>query len=298
MNRKNCLGFGFFLHIFIRTPSPTKTRPGRARGCPLVPKQFSTFPTLRALASVSGKYGNGILHLTTRQDIQVHGVSMKDAPNLVDELFRVGLVCRGGGGNTVRNVTADPCAGIDKQEPFDVTPYAIAVTEYLLEDRSSFNLPRKFKLAFSASSKDRARTVVADLGFVPVIREEERGFTVYAGGGMGANSRPSVKIMDFLPSQNLCHMAETVKRVFDSHGDRSNRHRARLRFVLERMGQEKFKALVLEAYEKVCQEEIKPVAPREKNIFNLRGKPLETLPANAYPQEVPGLYMLQLFPGL
>ena len=251
---------------------------------------------LRALAAATDRYGDGGLHLTTRQDIQIHDVLMPNAPDLVDLLLDAGLVCRGGGGNTVRNVTADPLAGAARDEPFDVTPYAVAATEYLIRSRSSFHLPRKFKIAFSASDADRALTLVADLGFLARLRDGKPGFTVFAGGGMGAASRLSVRITDFLPAENLCYMLEAVKRVFDRHGDRLNRSHARLRFVLERFGEAKFISIIRKEFDHVMNEGIETVEPRFLFVRDFTGEEINRPEPFVTPQNVPGLYAVTLHP--
>lgn len=195
---------------------------------------------LERVAELSKARGNGILHVTTRQDIQIHAVNIEDTPDVLEGLLEVGLSSRGGGGNTVRNVTACPRAGICPKEEFDVAPYAIATAEYLLQDRSSFNLPRKFKIVFSGCSDDCAFASVADLGFFAHIKDGVRGFSVYAGGGLGPNAAVGVKIEDFIEPSEIFVVAEAVKQLFDKHGDRANKHKARLRYVLARVGVEEF----------------------------------------------------------
>ena len=195
---------------------------------------------LERLAELSEKYGNGILHVTTRQDIQIHDVGIEATADVMEELLEADLSPRGGGGNTVRNVTACPRAGVCRQEVFDVAPYAVATAEYLLCDRSSFNLPRKFKLAFSGCSKDCACASIADLGFFAHVKDGIEGFSVYAGGGLGPNPAVGVKIEDFVVASEVFKVAEAVKRLFDKHGDRSNKHKARLRYVLGRKGTDEF----------------------------------------------------------
>jgi sulfite reductase (ferredoxin) len=120
---------------------------------------------LERIAQLSKKYGNGIVHVTTRQDIQIHEANLEDTPDILEGLLETGLSSRGGGGNTVRNVTACPRAGVCPKEEFDVAPYAIATAEYLLPFKSSYNLPRKYKIVFSGCSADCAFASVADLGF-------------------------------------------------------------------------------------------------------------------------------------
>ncbi|MDK1030781.1 MAG: sulfurtransferase TusA family protein [Planctomycetia bacterium] len=198
------------------------------------------------LAELSRTYGNGILHLTTRQDIQIHGVQIENTPDVLVSLLEAGLSPRGGGGNTVRNVTACPRAGVSASEVFDVRPYAIALTEYLLQYPSSFNLPRKFKVVFSGCSRDCALASVADLGFFAHVKNGSKGFSVYAGGGLGPNSRVGIKIEEFVEAGDVFRVAEAMKRLFDKHGDRTNKRRARLRYVLARLGPEEFVRLYRE----------------------------------------------------
>jgi len=198
---------------------------------------------LERLAELSKRYGNGILHVTTRGDIQIHEVSIEDTPDILKGLLEVGLSPRGGGGNTVRNVTACPRAGVCPKEVFDVAPYAIATAEYLLADRSSFNLPRKYKIVFSGCPEDCAYASVADLGFFAHQKDGVEGFAVYAAGGLGSNPAIAVKIEDFVPAGEVFEVAEAIKRLFDKHGDRANKHKARLRYVLARAGVDEFVTL-------------------------------------------------------
>ena len=198
---------------------------------------------LKQIAGLSKTYGNGIIHVTTRQDIQIHEVAIEDTPDVLEGLLDVGLSARGGGGNTVRNITACPRAGVCPKENFDVAPYAIAAAEYLLQFKSSYNLPRKFKIAFSGCSADCAFASVADLGFFAHVKDNVKGFAVYAAGGLGPNPAVAVKIEDFITDDEVLQVAEAVRRVFDRNGDRSNKHKARLRYVLTRVGEEGFVGL-------------------------------------------------------
>ena len=195
---------------------------------------------LERVAQLSKTYGNGIIHVTTRQDIQIHEVDIEDTPDVLEGLLEAGLSSRGGGGNTVRNVTACPEAGVCQEEEFDVAPYAIAAAEYLLQDRSSFNLPRKFKLVFSGCSKDCAFASIADLGFFAHMKNGVKGFSVYAAGGLGSNPAVAAKIENFIEAEEIFEVAEAIKKLFDKYGDRANKHKARLRYVLARVGIEEF----------------------------------------------------------
>ena len=195
---------------------------------------------LRHIAQLSRTHGNGIVHVTTRQDLQIHDVAIETTPYVLEGLLDVGLSSRGGGGNTVRNITACPRAGLCAVERFDVTPHAIALAQYLLQSDSSYNLPRKYKIAFSGCAADCAFASVADLGFFAHHRDGAKGFAVYAGGGLGPNPAVGVQVEDFVGEGEIFEVAEAVKRLFDKHGDRANKHKARLRYVLKKLGIEEF----------------------------------------------------------
>lgn len=198
---------------------------------------------MRGLATVAKTYGNGVVHVTTRQDMQVHRVPLEAIhPALVD-LYEVGLSTKGGGGNTVRNITACHDSGVCQLEIFDVAPYAVALTEFFLPDRFSYELPRKYKIAFSGCSRDCAGAAVNDLGFIAKRRGGALGFTAYVGGGMGAYSRIGDLLEEFVPAAEAYLVAEAVKRVFDRHGNRKDKRRARLRFLIEQIGFEAFQKL-------------------------------------------------------
>ncbi|MDO8586220.1 MAG: sulfurtransferase TusA family protein [Armatimonadota bacterium] len=229
----------------------------------------------KRVAELSQEFGSGIVHVTTRQDLQMHDALIQDTPAILESLLEVGLSSRGGGGNTVRNVSACPLSGVCADEVFDVTPYALALTEYLIRDRSSFNLPRKFKVAFSGCARDCALGSVADLGFFAHEKDGVRGFSVYAGGGMGAHSSLATPIEEFVPAESIFEVAEATKRLFDKRGDRTNKHRARLRYVLQDAGPDEFRRLYREELEQVKQEGLKAPAIRLEDEENLarRGSP-------------------------
>lgn len=191
---------------------------------------------LTALADVSRRFGNGLLHATSRQDVQVHGVKLDAIRPALVKLLEARISTKGGGGNTARNVAACPLAGACPHEAFDVTPHAQALTGRLLADPLSFQLPRKYKLAFSGCGEDCAGATVSDVGFVATHKDGVAGFEVYVGGGLGAHSRVAERLLQFLPAGEAPLVAEAIKRVFDRHGNRRNRNQARLRFLVERIG--------------------------------------------------------------
>ncbi|UCD50946.1 MAG: nitrite/sulfite reductase, partial [Phycisphaerales bacterium] len=209
---------------------------------------------LGRVATLSRMHGNGTVHVTTRQDVQIHDVEIERTPDVLEGLLEVGLSTRGGGGNTVRNVTACPRAGICPQEQFSVAPHALAVAEYLLQFDSSYNLPRKYKIAFSGCSQDCAYASVTDLGFFAHIRDGVKGFAVYGGGGLGSNPAVGTRLEEFVREREVFEVAEAVKKLFDAHGDRVNKHKARLRYVLARLGREAFTDLYRQERARIRQE--------------------------------------------
>jgi sulfite reductase (ferredoxin) len=202
---------------------------------------------LRRIAAVSDEYSTGNLHITTRQDIQIHYVSLDRTPQLWAELEKDEITLREACGNTVRNVTASPIAGIDPNEPFDVSPYADLVFRYFLRKSFGQELGRKIKIAFSSSDKDDAFSFIHDFGFIPKINTaNEKGFKVLVGGGLGAQPFLAHIAFEFLHETELIPFVEASIRVFDRHGERNSRNKARLKYLLNKIGLDAFLELVNE----------------------------------------------------
>lgn len=202
---------------------------------------------LRAIANISDQFSNGNLHLTTRQNIQLHYVKLEDSPAIWTQLESVGVTARESCGNTVRNITASPYAGIDPEEPFDVSPYVQATFEYFLRNPICQDMGRKIKMAFSSSEKDSAFTFIHDLGFIPRVRNGVRGFKIVVGGGLGAQPFLAQTASDFIPDDELIPFIEAALRVFDRYGEREKRNKARLKYLIETrkgIGVEQFLRLV------------------------------------------------------
>ena len=196
-----------------------------------------TFKQLIRIADISDKYASRNLHLTTRQDIQIHYVSLDRTPELWAELAQDDITLREACGNTVRNVTASPSAGIDPAEPFDVSPYAQATFEYFLRNPICQEMGRKFKISFSSSDEDTAFSYIHDIGVIPKLKENgERGFKVLLGGGLGAQPLLANIVEEFMPEDELIPYIESVIRVFDRYGERNNRNKARLKYLIQKLG--------------------------------------------------------------
>src|SRR5207247_3126743 len=207
---------------------------------------------LRVLARIADEYSTGRGHLTTRENVQFHFVKLENVPVAMRLLADAGLTTREAFGNTVRNVTACPVAGICPGEAFDVTPYALGVSRYLLRHPDFHDLPRKFKIAFSGCENDGDCAVagIHDVGLIAQVRgnngTSRRGFKVLVGGGLGSLPTEASLLTDFLPEEELLPTIEAILRVFVETGNRKNKFKARMKFVLRDKGIEQFRRLVAE----------------------------------------------------
>jgi len=217
---------------------------------------------MRVLAGVAETYGNGILHVTTRQDIQVHHVSVDNIHPALSLLASVGLSAKGGGGNSVRNITACGRAGVCPNQAFDVTPHAVALTEFMLADPASFQLPRKYKIGFSGCERDCTVAPVNDLGLIAKSTGGKQSFSVWVAGGMGARSRVADSLEESIDTSEIFNVAEAVKRVFDKHGNRKNKHKARLRFLVDKIGLDAFRDMYRKELHALRSEPVEYPSPR------------------------------------
>lgn len=204
---------------------------------------------LRRIGEIADQYATGVGHVTTRQDIQLHFVSLEDVPTMMRKIAEVGLTTREACANTVRNVTACHLAGVCPGEIFDVTPYAKTVALHLLRNPLNQSLPRKFKIAFSGCQHDCALTPIHDIGLLAAKKEDGTvGFRMSVGGGLGSTPRLAHVLREFVSLDELIPSIEAVIKVFDTLGNRKNRHKARMKFVIDKLGFEEFKRRWEEAY--------------------------------------------------
>ncbi len=207
-----------------------------------VPQGLLTAAQLDALADVGERYSRGFGHITTRQNIQFHFVRLHDVEPAMRHLADAGLTTREACGNSVRNITACPYAGVASDELFDVTPYAEALTRFLLRHPLGSTLPRKFKIAFEGCPADHIATAINDLGFrARVGADGARGFSVTAGGGTAILCRSGGLLHDFLPASELLRVADAVLRVFQRLGDYQHKQRNRMKFLIRSLGWERWR---------------------------------------------------------
>ena len=239
---------------------------------------------LEVMADLAEEYSDGIAHVTTRQDFQLHFIHIEDTPALMRRLAAAGITTREACGNSVRNVTGCPFMGVCKDEPFDVTPYARALTEFMLGHPDAQNFGRKFKPAFSGCHEHACGLAqMHDLGATAEVRTidgvETRGFKVVVGGGLGTVPRQAKVFDEFMLPEELLPVTQAMARIFGKHGEKKMRSRARLKFLIEKWGMDKFKEEVLAERAKL------PEDPRWTELVNRleqdEEQPLK--PAGEYP---------------
>lgn len=218
---------------------------------------------LNAVADMMAKCDVGYSHITSRQDLQLQDVQAKAIYPILEILTRNDMPFKGGGGNTYRNILVSSDSGISPYDAFDVLPHANALNQFLFGYEKAVKLPRKLKIGFSSGAKDSIKAPLQDVGFIAKMRDGQRGFEVYGGGGMGKESMIGVKLFDFLPEKQFAKCAKAITDLFHDHGDRTNRDKARLRFVLQRLGEEKF----IELFQKYFSETELELEIPEESIY-------------------------------
>jgi len=211
-----------------------------------------TAQQLEVIAELAEEYSDSILHVTTRQDIQLHYIHIENCPSMFRRLAAVGITTREACGNSVRNVTACPIAGVCRDEAFDITGYANAVFAYLLGHPDVQDFGRKFKIALSGCKHNPCGlTNIHDLGLIAAVRRQpdgsiKRGFEFYVGGGLGAVTYDAKLFTDFVAEDEVLALTQATCRVFARLGEKKKRHRARIKFLVADMGIDKFREAVLE----------------------------------------------------
>ena len=206
---------------------------------------------LAKIAFVGHQLSTSHLHVTTRQEIQIHNVDIEDAVPALKKLEKVGISSAGGGGNTVRNMMVDDRSGLTADEEFDVYPYVEELTSRLIAEKDSFTMPRKYKVAIDTSVATANYSYIADLGLQARIKDGQRGFRVLIAGSAASNAHTGWEVFDFLPEKDLYRAAKALKNWFHKYGNRRNRHKARMRYVFYKYGTEEAKRLYLEDFEEL-----------------------------------------------
>lgn len=260
-----------------------------------MPSGLTSEYELNKIYEFAKRYDLKGIHLTTRQAIQLHSMEFKDVCDLMEECLDYNIFTRGSGGNFPRNVAISPLAGVDRNEAFDTTEFALAVGNYFLERVYTYKLPRKLKVSFSSTEKDRVHVTVQDLGFLAVNKDGKNTFTVYAGGGLGMNPKKAVIVEENVDPCDVLFYVEGMVKFFMAEGDYNNKARARVRYILDRMGEEEF----VEEYKKYVEaekanSELK-LNVQPKNIAKA-GIKTEIEHKRLYAQKQEGLYSVYIHP--
>ena len=216
---------------------------------------------LDVLAGIADDYSRGFGHVTTRQNVQFHFMAMENAEAAMRRLDDVGITTREACGNSVRTVTACAMSDISSDAVFDVRPWAEAVTRYFLGHRLAATLPRKFKISFSGCGNDCAAGAINDLGFVAAIKDGQEGFKVLAAGGLSTSPEAALTLHEFVRPGELARVSESILRLFDTLGNRENKHRARLKYVRRKLGEVGFRAKYDELFADVVRDGVADLAP-------------------------------------
>lgn len=240
------------------------------------------------------KHNINHVHMTTRQSIQFHGMSIDTVCEVMKEGLEKNIYTRGAGGNYPRNVAMSPLSGLE-EEAFDVMPYAMAANAYFLKRITTYHLPRKLKVAYSNNEKDTAHVTVQDLGFLAVDKDGEKYFKVYLGGGIGRDPRKAVALDELIKAEDTLYVIEAMVKFYMAHGDYENHSKARVRYILERMGEDTFKKTFM-----TFLEEAYKVEGLKLNVdvpqYTKQGEKIEDGFMGIIPQKQEGLYAYYFHP--
>lgn len=256
------------------------------------------FKTLELIKDFANDYALSDVHLTTREAIQLHNLQFDDVISIMKKSLQSDLFTRGGGGNYPRNVSLSPLSGVESGEAFDVTDYAVLVNKYFVSRMNSYRLPRKFKVAFSNNEKDTANATIADLGFLAVNQDCKKYFKVFIGGSLGNQGDISVPFDELVPIKDIFYHVEACIQLLIEEGDYENKGKARMRFIVKRMGRDEF----LTCYKKILQqiktsknldlaiEDEYTLSTHEESKNIVKEQP------NLFPQKQEGLYTVIVHP--
>ena len=260
-----------------------------------IPSGITNIDQMNWLCDIAEKYELDKFHLTTREAIQYHNLSIDQVCNIMKDGIDNDIYSRGGGGNYPRNVAMSPLSGVDKDEAFDVTPYALAVNNHFLSKITTYKLPRKFKVSFSSSNEDLGHCNVTDLGFLATIKNNKEYFKVYMGGGLGRNPKIGIEYDELIEPSKVLYHIEAMTNLFIKEGDYENRNKARIRYILERMGEEKFIETYKEHLKEALNKESLDLSVTLKE-YTKEGKEIEIKHPRLFEQKQKGLYSVYFHP--
>ena len=250
---------------------------------------------MKWLCNMAERHGLEKIHLTTREAIQYHNLSIDGVCEIMREALEHDVYSRGAGGNYPRNVAMSPLAGVDKFEAFDVTPYALAVNKHFIKQINTYKLPRKIKVSFSSSNMDSGHCNITDLGFLAVVKDNKKYFKVYLGGGLGRNSKIGIEYDELVDPSEVLDYVDAMISLFIKEGDYENKNKARIRYILERMGKDDFIKCYKEHLKIIKEKENLKLEVLSKE-YNKKGKEIDVDHQRLYEQKQKGLYSVYFHP--
>lgn len=242
----------------------------------------------------ANRYNLEWVHPTTRQAIQLHGLGIDDVCDIMEEALEYGIYTRGSGGNFPRNVAISPLSGVEKNEAFDVTPYAEELNKHIMQKVYTYKLPRKIKVAMATNIEDAPHVTSTDLGFLAINKDGEKLFKVYLAGGLGRNPRLSIEYDELIKAEDVLYHFEAMKNLFIAEGDYENKNKARIRYIADRMGNEEFIKCYKKHLEEVKSQDLK-IHVKETEIIK-KGIKTEIKDNRLIEQKQDGLYSVYFHP--
>ena len=250
---------------------------------------------LVTICNLAERYAVPMIHLTTRQAIQFHGLSLDGVCQVMEEGLQNNLYTRGAGGNYPRNVAMSPLAGLMEEEAFDVVPYAMAANAYFLQRINTYHLPRKLKVSFTSDRADSSQATVQDMGFVATLKDNKPYFQLYLGGGLGRNPRKGIPVERLLPAEEVLYALEAMVQLFTNEGDYEHPHQARVRYIADRMGDDAFVNYFWKQFESAKEKGGLDFSP-ELSKYTKSGKIVKIDHRAITPQKQEGLYSYYFHP--
>lgn len=242
------------------------------------------------------KYNLDGIHFTTRQAVQLHDLDVDGICDIMEEGIKNNIFTRGGGGNFPRNVGLSPLSGVDADEAFDVTPYAVATDKHFMSKITTYHLPRKLKVSYSSCPMDAAHTTVQDLGFLAVMKEGKPYFKVFVGGGLGKNPAVGLELDELIEPKDVLYYVEGLTKLFMDEGDYSNKHKARVRYMVYRLGEEEFIKKFKEYVAKEKENNNLDIQLENVDYPNDGGVKTDIKDCRLFPQKQEGYYSVYIHP--
>ena len=240
-----------------------------------IPYGELSYLQLKKLAEISKKFDRGYGHFTTRQNIQFNWPKLTDVPKILEELASVEMHAIQTSGNCIRNISCDHLAGINNEEVEDPRPWCEIIRQWSTFHPEFSFLPRKFKIAVTASKKDRAAIEVHDIGLRLIKKNSRIGFEVYVGGGQGRSPFIAKKIKDFLDKKDLLNYLEAILSVYNELGRRDNIYKARIKILVNELGEEKIRSMIEDKYKNFVDKKLELSENKVKEIYNFFKLPIK-----------------------